>query len=37
MDQYKERGFQQLDAEILVLIEASAAALFTSFPDHFIL
>jgi predicted nucleotidyltransferase len=37
IDRYKERGFQQLEAEILVLIEESAAALFTSFPDHFIL
>lgn len=37
IDRYKERGFQQVEAEILVLIEESAAALFTSFPDHFIL
>ena len=37
IDRYKERGFQQIEAEILVLIEESAAALFTSFPDHFIL
>lgn len=37
IDRYKERGFQQLEAEILVLIEESAAALFSSFPDHFIL
>jgi len=28
---------QELDAQILVLIEESAAALFNSFPDHFIL
>jgi hypothetical protein len=34
---YRERDFQQSDAEILVLIEESAVALFTSFPDHFIL
>ena len=31
------RDFQQSDAEILVFIEESAVALFTSFPDHFIL
>ncbi len=37
VDRYRERGFQELEAEILVLIEESAAALFTSFPDHFIL
>ena len=37
IDGYKERGFQQLEAEILVLIEESAAALFTAFPDQFIL
>jgi len=37
IDRYKERGFQQLEAEILVLIEESAAALFNAFPDHFIL
>src|SRR5260370_21504335 len=34
---YRERGFEQLEAEILVLIEESAAALFTAFPDQFIL
>jgi nucleotidyltransferase AbiEii toxin of type IV toxin-antitoxin system len=37
IDRYRERGFQQLEAEILVLIEESAAALFTAFPDQFIL
>jgi hypothetical protein len=37
INRYKERGFQQLEAEILVLIEESAAALFDSFPDRFIL
>src|SRR3981189_2087930 len=37
VDKYRERDFQQADAEILVLIEESAVALFTSFPDHFIL
>jgi hypothetical protein len=37
IDRYKGRGFQQVEAEILVLIEESAAALFTAFPDHFIL
>ncbi|MGC2330569.1 MAG: nucleotidyl transferase AbiEii/AbiGii toxin family protein [Candidatus Acidiferrales bacterium] len=34
---YTDRGFQTFEAEILVLIEESAAAIFTSFPDHFIL
>jgi hypothetical protein len=34
---YTERGCQEVDAEILVLIEESVVALFTSFPDHFIL
>lgn len=34
---YAERGFQRVEAEILVLIEESAAAIFTSFPHHFIL
>src|SRR5437763_15497243 len=37
INRYRKRGFQQVEAEILVLIEESAAALFTSFPDHFIL
>src|SRR5712692_1296590 len=37
IDRYRERGFQQLEAEILVLIEESAAGLFTAFPDQFIL
>jgi hypothetical protein len=37
LDKYRERGMQELDAQILVLIEESAAALFNSFPDHFVL
>jgi hypothetical protein len=37
IDRYRERGFQQVEAEILVLIEESAASLFTAFPDQFIL
>jgi hypothetical protein len=37
VDRYRGRDFQQSDAEILVLIEESAVALFTSFLDHFIL
>jgi Nucleotidyl transferase AbiEii toxin, Type IV TA system len=32
-----EHGFQEPEAEILVLMEESAVALFTSFPNHFIL
>jgi Nucleotidyl transferase AbiEii toxin, Type IV TA system len=35
VDKYTERDFQRSDAEILVLIEESAVALFTSFPDRF--
>jgi len=37
IDKYRERGFQTVDAEVLVLIEETAVALFTSYPDHFIL
>jgi hypothetical protein len=37
IDRYRERGFQEVEAEILVLIEESAAALFTAFPDQLIL
>jgi hypothetical protein len=37
IEKYRERDFQESDAEILVLLEESAVALFTSFPDHFIL
>jgi hypothetical protein len=37
VDRYRERDFQKSDAEILVLIEESAVALFASFHDHFIL
>jgi hypothetical protein len=34
---YVERGFQKDAAEILVLIEESAIAIFTVFPNHFVL
>jgi hypothetical protein len=34
---YTERGFQRVEAEILVLIEESAVAIFTAFPDHFVI
>jgi hypothetical protein len=37
VDWYKKRGFQTFEAEIILLIEESAAALFNSFPDRFIL
>jgi len=37
VDQYKRRDFQVAEAEILVLIEEAAAAIFASFPDYFIL
>jgi len=33
---YTERGFQRAEAEILVLIEESAVAIFAAFPEHFI-
>ena len=33
---YTGRGFQKAEAEILVLIEESAAAIFAAFPEHFI-
>jgi hypothetical protein len=34
---YTERGFQRAEAEILVLIEETAVAIFTAFPDRFII
>jgi Nucleotidyl transferase AbiEii toxin, Type IV TA system len=34
---YTERGFQRVEAQILVLIEESAVAIFTSFHDNFVL
>lgn len=34
---YVKRGFQNVEAEILVLIEEAAAGLFSSFPDRFLL
>src|SRR5215472_7099033 len=34
---YLKRGFQQADAEILVLMEEAASGLFSAFPDGFIL
>jgi hypothetical protein len=34
---YLRRGFQQADAEVLVLIEEAASGLFSAFPDRFIL
>lgn len=37
VDKYLARGFQQPDAEILVLIEETASALFSAFPDTFVL
>jgi hypothetical protein len=33
---YTERAFQRAEAEILVLIEESAVAIFAAFPEHFI-
>jgi len=37
VDRYLKRGFQPTDAEILVLIEEGASALFSAFPERFIL
>ncbi len=37
IDRYRKRGFQQAEAEILVLIEDTASSLFAAFPDRFIL
>src|SRR5271155_92012 len=37
IERYKERGFQASEAEIIILIEEAAVALFKAFPDRFIL
>jgi len=37
VERYRKRGFQQTEAEILVLIEETASGLFTTFPDRFII
>jgi Nucleotidyl transferase AbiEii toxin, Type IV TA system len=37
IERYRKRGFQQAEAEILVLIEETASGLFTAFPDRFII
>lgn len=37
IERYVKRGFQQVEAEILVLIEEGASALFSAFPERFIL
>lgn len=37
IERYLKRGFQQAEAEILVLIEEGASALFSAFPERFIL
>src|SRR5258708_8855381 len=37
IERYKERGFQAFEAEIIILIEESAVALFKAFPDRFVL
>lgn len=34
---YLDRGFQEDEAAILVLIEEAGIAIFTAFPDHFVL
>jgi hypothetical protein len=37
VESYLKRGFQQSEAEILVLLEECAAGLFAAFPDRFVL
>lgn len=37
IERYKERGFQTFEAEIIILIEETAAALFKAFPERFVL
>jgi len=37
IEKYRERGIQELDAHVLLLIEETAVALFNSFPGHFVL
>src|SRR2546423_13916920 len=37
LERYLKRGFQQPEAEILVLMEETASALFSAFPERFIL
>jgi hypothetical protein len=37
IEPYVKRGFQQAEAEILVLIEEAASGLFSAYPDRFIL
>ena len=37
VQQYMDRGFEQMLAHVLVLMEESAVALFSAFPERFIL
>ena len=37
VQQYMDRGFEQMPAQVLVLMEESAVALFSAFPERFIL
>jgi len=37
VERYLKRGFQQSEAEIVVLLEECAAGLFAAFPDRFVL
>ena len=37
VERYTKRGFQQTEAEILVLLEECASGLFSAFPDRFVL
>ena len=34
---YRNRGLQEEEAAILVLIEETGIAIFSAFPDHFVL
>jgi len=37
VERYRKRGFQQPEAEIVVLLEECASGLFSAFPDRFVL
>ena len=34
---YRDRGLQEDEATVLVLIEETGSAIFSTFPDHFVL
>jgi len=37
VERYIRRGFPQPEAELLLLLEEAAAALFSAYPDRFVL